>query len=107
MVFDSPTALKNLKTLSFKDRLATALLSSSDNGRSLPNLKCCSVASRYGWKHEQEMDIQKALEMRGGCFHSFRAPAYGSPTPSATHMDAMDDHDSDDDDFDLARDNFW
>jgi hypothetical protein len=58
-------------------------------------------------KHEQEMDIQKALEMRGGCFHSFRAPAYGSPTPSATHMDAMDDHDSDDDDFDLARDNFW
>jgi hypothetical protein len=76
IVFNSPEALNNLKTLSFQGTLATgrlferlpksivklawercnipasplirALSTSRDNEGPLPNLKCCSVRSRYG-----------------------------------------------------------
>ncbi|PLW58401.1 hypothetical protein PCANC_00509 [Puccinia coronata f. sp. avenae] len=95
-VFNHPTALKNLKTLSFMGTVATgrlfecllksmvelaweychlplsalvkALSSAGGAENSLPNLKCCSVRSRYGWEPEEELVVKTALEMQGACF---------------------------------------
>ncbi|PLW05899.1 hypothetical protein PCANC_26143 [Puccinia coronata f. sp. avenae] len=110
IAFDSPTALKNLKTLSFYGRyMATdqlfarlpkslvklaweqckltappfieALASSTDDKGSLPNLMCCSVRTHRGWDVKDEMTVRKILEkMRGGCFHLLRHRGYGSPS---------------------------
>ncbi|PLW23580.1 hypothetical protein PCASD_08459 [Puccinia coronata f. sp. avenae] len=118
IVFNSPEALNNLKTLSFQGTLATgrlferlpksivklawercnipasplirALSTSRDNEGPLPNLKCCSVRSRYGWDPTEKTAVQQALQLRGGCFHSTLNRSYGSPAPSDDDSD--DDH---------------
>ncbi|PLW58471.1 hypothetical protein PCANC_00490 [Puccinia coronata f. sp. avenae] len=102
-VFDSPTTLRNLKTLSFyADLIATDYLlprlpkslvklcmgqcrisasrfinalaiSSGHNERSLPNLMCLSVNGprKCRWSAEEKIAVQLAVEVRGGCFHTF------------------------------------
>ncbi|PLW40326.1 hypothetical protein PCANC_11146 [Puccinia coronata f. sp. avenae] len=131
MIFASPTALKNLKTLSFEDRLATeklfeclpkslikiswkrcdlsasallkALSSSRNEEGSLPNLKCCSVAgSRDEWEFEQVHDaITKVFKARGGCYHLFVDMAYGSPIGTEERME-MEEMDDDEDEEDFV-----
>ncbi|PLW21122.1 hypothetical protein PCANC_05513 [Puccinia coronata f. sp. avenae] len=108
ILFNHPTAMKNLKTLAFIGTLATgrlferlpkslvklawehcdlppsalleALSSAGGAENSLPNLKCCSVRSRYGWKPEEELAVKTTLDRQGACFHSILDPGYGSPT---------------------------
>ncbi|PLW58388.1 hypothetical protein PCANC_00524 [Puccinia coronata f. sp. avenae] len=108
IVFSSPKALRNLKTLSFigpvatgrlfkrlpksivklaweschlpADALVETLSSSGNDAHSLPNLKCCSVRSRYGWSPADELAVRAALRIRGACFHISLDRMYGSPT---------------------------
>jgi len=111
IVFNSPTALRNLKSLSFKGAMATqnlffrlppsliklawercdlpatalrkALTSTDKDGeRFLPNLKCCSVRTRYGWGMKDQREVETVLIKRGGCFHCDMNAEYGSPTMS-------------------------
>ncbi|PLW48333.1 hypothetical protein PCASD_02955 [Puccinia coronata f. sp. avenae] len=98
IMFNSPTAFKNLKILSFDGRMATAkllerlpqsllrlswegcelpasalikaLLSPEGTQGSLPNLKCCSYLTSIQWEKRDEWKIVDVLKMRGGCSHS-------------------------------------
>ncbi|PLW58315.1 hypothetical protein PCANC_00535 [Puccinia coronata f. sp. avenae] len=111
-VFDSPTALRNLKTLSFHgskmatnrllDRLPKSLIklsmersriaasplintltiSSGHNESLLPNLKCLSVHNPRNWNSKQENAVRVVMEMREGCAHIFRDMFFRTPSPS-------------------------
>ncbi|KAH9457744.1 hypothetical protein Pst134EB_010060 [Puccinia striiformis f. sp. tritici] len=129
LIFKSRTALQNLKSLSFKGKLATQRLfellpqslikiawqdctlpaapllealwgNVDDNESLLPNLKCCSVRSRYPWEEEEQEAIEAELKARGGCFHSIQDPHYGSPTPSDLEEDELRDCNPNDADID-------
>ncbi|PLW28599.1 hypothetical protein PCANC_24608 [Puccinia coronata f. sp. avenae] len=108
IAFDSPTALRNLKTLTFYgEYMATdqlfarlpkslvklawgqckltappfidALTSSADEKGSLPNLMCCAVSTHRRWDAKDGMTVQQVLEkVRGGCFHPHHYRGYGS-----------------------------
>ncbi|PLW58348.1 hypothetical protein PCANC_00510 [Puccinia coronata f. sp. avenae] len=98
ILFNSTTALRNLKSLSFEGRMATArllerlpqsivklswercklpasafikaLLRPKGTQGSLPNLKCCSHRTRILWNEREEWKVVEALKMQGGCSHS-------------------------------------
>ncbi|PLW48379.1 hypothetical protein PCASD_02940 [Puccinia coronata f. sp. avenae] len=111
IAFDSPTALKNLKTLSFHggymatnrlfarlpkslvklsveqwkipaSALIKALVSSGHNEGPLSNLMCCSVRRSGEWDIKDEMVVQQIMEMRGGCFHIICDRALDSSLPT-------------------------
>ncbi|PLW58415.1 hypothetical protein PCANC_00540 [Puccinia coronata f. sp. avenae] len=108
IVFNSPTALKNLKTLSFRGIMATgrlferlpksiiklswercdlpaysllnALTSRSRDGQNfLPNLECCSVHTRDRWSIKDRTALEKAFKRRGACFHIINDYSYTLP----------------------------
>ncbi|KAA1070687.1 hypothetical protein PGT21_021065 [Puccinia graminis f. sp. tritici] len=122
LLFKSPTALRNLKSLSFVGSVAThrlferlsdslvklarenceicpsqfvRILSSTrkNNMKVLPNLRCCSVRSRYGWDQESEEALQGAMEARGACFHMALDPDYGEPTSEDELLEAAEELD--------------
>ncbi|KAA1070668.1 hypothetical protein PGT21_020678 [Puccinia graminis f. sp. tritici] len=104
ILFESPSALRNLKSLSFTGAVATHTLferlpdsivklawencdisptalvnilsSTRDHNKLLPNLKCCSVRSGYEWGVDEERAVERALEARGACFHMDVSPYY-------------------------------
>ncbi|KAA1125789.1 hypothetical protein PGTUg99_020036 [Puccinia graminis f. sp. tritici] len=105
ILFKSPSALRNLKSLSFTGTVATDTLferlpdsivklawencdisptalvnilsSTRNNNKLLPNLKCCSVRSGYEWDIDAEEAVQRSLYARGACFHMDVNPYYG------------------------------
>ncbi|KAA1070688.1 hypothetical protein PGT21_021117 [Puccinia graminis f. sp. tritici] len=106
-VFESPSALRRLKSLSFNCDTATnklfqclpdsivklawedcdisltafaeVLSSSTLDKPVLPNLKCCSVRHRWGLSPEEFRNAKAALEIRDACFHSDFTLEDGSP----------------------------
>ncbi|PLW58317.1 hypothetical protein PCANC_00519 [Puccinia coronata f. sp. avenae] len=104
---DSPTSPKNLKTLSFPGTMATGglfkrLPNSANNQNLFPNLKCCSVRSRYGWSPADELAVRAALRMQGACFHVSLDRMYGLPTLT----DAMEDEERGDEE-DIREMDHW
>lgn len=100
-VFDSPIALRKLKTLSFdgekmatnrllarlpkslvklsmeNSRIAASALikaltiNSGHNDGLLPNLTCLSVYDPRKWSSKDEKAVQEVVELRGGCAHIY------------------------------------
>ncbi|PLW06638.1 hypothetical protein PCASD_02941 [Puccinia coronata f. sp. avenae] len=119
-VFDSPTALRNLKTLSFhgaqiaSDRLLAHLpksliklsmercriaasplikvlvISSGHDEAPLPNLMCVSICSPRKWSKKDEINVREVVEMRGGCFHLLRERFFRSPSPTDSDRSRFD-----------------
>ncbi|KAA1087061.1 hypothetical protein PGT21_020939 [Puccinia graminis f. sp. tritici] len=122
LLFKSPATLRNLKSLSFIGSVAThrlferlpdslvklawedceicpsqfvRILSSTSKNymKVLPNLRCCSVRSRYGWDQDSEEAVQSAMEARGACFHMALDPDYGEPTSEDERLEAAEELD--------------